>query len=174
MEQNNPFNDEKKAEPVATAASQRAPSADPAAVEDSRKPSRRGRWLAGGIAIALVFLVGFVPMWLKAGRHSDERDVAQRTVKLLQLEGLAAAAALDARRGDYESARQAASEFFTSLRADLDLGPRSFLSATQQTALKPLLAQRDNLITLLARSDPASAERLTEVYLACRKSLRGG
>ena len=31
-----------------------------------------------------------------------------------------------------------------------------------------------HLITLLDRNDPASVERLTEVYLACRKSLRGG
>jgi len=174
MEQKNPFNDEKETQPVTTATAQREPSEEPAGIKASERTSHRGRWLAGGIAIVLVFLAGFVPMWLQAGRKADERDAAQRQVKVLSLESLAAAAAVDARRGEYESARQAASQFFTTLRADLDLGPRSFLSAAQQAALKPLLTQRDSLITLLARSDPAAAERLTEVYLACRKSLRSG
>jgi len=173
MEQN-PFNDEHQ-EPAAVDATPtpKAP-AKPKTIDAAENASRRRRRLTGGIAVMLVFLAGFIPMWLKAGRHAGERDAALRAVKFLQLESLAAAAAVDARRGEYESARQSASHFFTALRTDLDLGPRSFLSAAQQAALRPLLAHRDSLITLLARSDPASAERLTEVYLACRKSLRSG
>jgi hypothetical protein len=34
-----------------------------------------------------------------------------------------------------------------------------------------LLAQRDDLITLLARGDPASAERLAAAYVQFRKTL---
>jgi hypothetical protein len=33
------------------------------------------------------------------------------------------------------------------------------------------LAQRDELITLLARSDPASADRLTNLYVAYEKAM---
>jgi hypothetical protein len=143
-------------------------------LEPSERMALRRYWWVGAIAVVLAFGLGFVPMWLKAGRHASERDSAQRQVRLLQFEVWAAAAAGDARRGEYELARQAASQFFTVLREEVDLGPGSSLSSAQQDALKPLLTQRDNLITLLARNDPASGERLTEVYLACRKSLRGG
>jgi hypothetical protein len=33
--------------------------------------------------------------------------------------------------------------------------------------------QRDDLITLLARSDPAAADRLTELYMSFRKAMGG-
>jgi hypothetical protein len=32
---------------------------------------------------------------------------------------------------------------------------------------------RDNLITLLARSDPASADRLSDLYLSYQKAMGG-
>jgi hypothetical protein len=166
----NPFTGMKETDQTADAIDTMAGKSPAEAPE---KAARR-RWLAGVMVIALVFGLGFVPMWLKAGRHANERDLARRAVRLLQLESVAAAAALDARRGVYEAARQSASWFFTALRAELDAGSKSSLSAAQQDALMPLLAHRDALITLLARSDPASAERLTEVYLACRKAVRGG
>jgi len=173
MEQN-PFNDENKTRSAPDATRAHEVSDKPASSEGAEKPAQTRRWLVGVIVVGLVFLTGFLPMWLKAGRHANERDTAQREVKLLQLENLAAAASVDARRGEYESARQAASQLFTALRAELDSGPRSALSVAQQDTLKSLLADRDHLITLLARSDPASAERLTEIYLTCRKALRRG
>jgi hypothetical protein len=44
-------------------------------------------------------------------------------------------------------------------------------SQQQRDALLPLLAPRDELITLLARSDPASADRLSNLYVVVRKVL---
>jgi hypothetical protein len=68
--------------------------------------------------------------------------------------------------------RQASSEFFTSLREQVDLeSKRSDLTAEQREGLRPLLNQRDDLITLLARSDPTSADRLAEIYLSFRKAM---
>jgi hypothetical protein len=166
----NEFSDVKKARPETGAAQREHPDRH----ETSEKMAHSRRWLVDIIAVALAFGLGFLPMWLKAGRHASQRDSVQRQVRLLQFEVWAAGAASDARRGEYELARQAASQFFTVLRQEFDLGPGSSLSLAQQDALKPTLTQRDNLITLLARNDPASAERLTEVYLACRKSLRSG
>ncbi len=34
-----------------------------------------------------------------------------------------------------------------------------------------MLARRDDAITLLARSDPASADLLSDLYVSCRKAL---
>jgi hypothetical protein len=39
-------------------------------------------------------------------------------------------------------------------------------------SVQPMFSQRDELITLLARNDPASADRLSGLDLAFRKALR--
>jgi hypothetical protein len=129
-----------------------------------------------GIYAALMlvaFLVGFVPMWLKARESGNNLAATERTLGLAQMQNNLASAVIDARRGDYEPARQTASQFYTSLRADLDKGDASSLSEAQRTAAQALFAGRDEIITLLARSDPASADRLSDVYAAYRKIMNG-
>lgn len=133
--------------------------------------SAQRRWFLAFLFLAVAFMTGLLPMWRKTAQLSRKVDVIERDRAALQLENLAGAAAIDARRGDYETARQAASQFFTQLRSELDAGATSLLSQSERDALGKLLDQRDDLITLLARSDPASAERLTSLYLECRKGL---
>lgn len=124
---------------------------------------------------AIIFLLGFVPMWLKARERARQNDqvrgqLEQQSQQLRKNDLLIALAnaALDARRGEYESARMAAASFFTTLNAETT-SPTGILTAAQREAVQTLLAQRDDLITLLARSDPAAAERLSAVYVAFRK-----
>lgn len=127
-----------------------------------------------GIYAALMlvaFLVGFVPMWLKARESGNNLATTQRTLALAQMQNNLASAVIDARRGEYEPARQAASQFYTSLQADIGKSDDSGLSEAQRTAAQGLFAGRDEIITLLARSDPASADRLSDVYLAYRKIM---
>lgn len=118
-----------------------------------------------------VFLLGFLPMWLTARARADERDEARRQLRLSQTENRLASAALDARRGEYEQARNAASDFFTSLRAEIDRTQDRALTAQQVERAHAALTTRDDVITLLARSDPASADRLADLYVAYRKAL---
>ncbi|MBD0373922.1 MAG: hypothetical protein ICV60_24140 [Pyrinomonadaceae bacterium] len=120
-----------------------------------------------GIIVA-VFLLGLVPMWLKAREYAGQRDAAQRELRLSQLENSLSESTIDARRGEYEPARQMASDFFTSLRTQMDKGEASDLTGAQRESLKGLLAERDETITLLARSDPAAADRLSDLYIAFR------
>lgn len=115
------------------------------------------------------FLLGFIPMWIVAQSRANERDAVHQTLRLAQLENELAAAGIQARRGDYEPAREAASTFYTNLRAEVDRSPSAF-TASQREMLPPLLAQRDQLITLLARADPAAADRLAEAYIAYRQT----
>jgi len=131
--------------------------------------------LIGAVA---VFLAGFAPMWLKSREQAARSDavlaqvtVIERDRNLARLETSIAAGALDARRGEYEAARQYTSQFFQSLQDEMDRGIRSDLTTAQRQELRSLLDMRDDLITLLARSDPACAERLMEVYLTARKAL---
>jgi hypothetical protein len=125
-------------------------------------------YLGGAIAI---FLLGFLPMWLEASANASQRDAAQRELRLSQMHGTLASAVIDARRGEYEPARQTVSDFFTTLRTQIDAGESSTLTAPQREGIAPLLARRDDLITLLARGDPASAEQLSEIYVSYRKAI---
>lgn len=131
------------------------------------RPQRLGVYAA---AILVAFLIGFVPMWLRARTRANERDAAQQALRFMQAENTLASAAIYARRGDYEPAREATSTFYTNLRAELDR-PQSALSASQHDMLQPLLVQRDQMITLLARADPAVAERLADAYLSYRRAM---
>jgi hypothetical protein len=124
----------------------------------------------GGILL-LAFLIGFVPMWLKARGYAAELAIARHELSVTRLQNTLASATIDARRGEYEPARQAVSNFFTSLRAEADKGSDSALTDPQKQSLQPLLAGRDEIITLLARSDPASADRLSDLYASYGKVM---
>lgn len=146
--------------------------------EDVRpQPAKSSNFLQRiGIYAALMlvaFLVGFVPMWLKARESGNNLAKTERTLALAQMQNNLASAVIDARRGDYEPARQAVSQFYTSLQADIDKADASGLNEAQRTAAQGLFAGRDEVITLLARSDPASADRLSDVYAAYRKIMAG-
>ena len=119
------------------------------------------------------FLLGFVPMWLQARASAARLADAERRLTLVGMQGDLASAAIDARRGDYEPARQSVSQFFTSLRAEIDKGDTSYFTQAQRAGVQPLFDGRDEVITLLARSDPASADRLSDLYVAYRKAVGG-
>ena len=120
------------------------------------------------------FLLGFVPTWFKAARAIEQRDAAQRAVRLGQLQQKLAAAVIDVQRGQYEPARQLTSDFYTNLRRQIDADSGYLFTASQRDSLKSLLAQRDEVITLLARSDPAAMDRLFNVYATYYKLADNG
>lgn len=92
------------------------------------------------VALLLVaFLAGFVWMGLKF-READRQS------SLSKMQNSLASAAIDARRGDFETARLAASDFFTSLRAETDKGVGSTLSQAQKDGAQPLFVQQDQTI----------------------------
>ena len=120
--------------------------------------------------LLVVFLLGFVPMWLKARAANSSLIETEHQLILLRMQSNLASAVIDARRGDYEPARQAASQFFTTLRAEIDKWDTSNFTQAQRQSMQPLFAGRDEIITLLARSDPASADRLSDLYVAYVRS----
>ena len=123
--------------------------------------------------LLVVFLLGLVPMWMKARTRTQERDAAQASLRLSTLQNSLASAAIDARRGEYEPARQATSDFYTNLRVEIERGKDSaFTEAQQQTLRSIFLDVRDDTITLLARGDPASADRLADLHAKYRQALR--
>ena len=138
---------------------------------NSRSHLMRRVILYGDLLVA-AFLLGFVPMWLKLRECSIGFPETKRQLSLARIQNSLASAVIAVRRSDYEPARQAASDFFTSLRAEISAGANSALSQAQREGVQPLFAQRDELITLLARDDAASADRLSDLYVSYSKIMR--
>src|SRR5690606_38338115 len=115
-----------------------------------------------------LFLLGLVPMAFKAGSSARELGAVQGELHGAHMQLRLASAVIDAGRGEYEAARLAAVDFFTDLCAELRRGDGASVPPEQRNAFRPILEQRDELITLLARGDPASAQRLTELYVNYR------
>lgn len=135
-------------------------------------PSRgRQRFIIYAGILLVAFLLGFVPMWLKARTAINTLMKTEQRLFLASIQNDLASAVIDARRGDYEPARQAVSRFFNSSREEIDKGSIASYTQAQRQAIQPLFAGRDELITLLARSDPASADRLSDLFVAYRKIM---
>lgn len=138
---------------------------------DRRKDVPLGkRLLVYAVILVIGVLLGLVPMWLNAHRIAKELEATKAELQRTQMRSALSSAAVDARRGDYEPARKAMSDFFTALSTELDRGEDSTLEQAQKEAVRPLLAQRDEIITLLARNDPAAADRLSDLDSSYRKA----
>jgi hypothetical protein len=121
------------------------------------------------LALLLVaFLLGFVPMWLKSRECSSSLAEAERQLSLARMENSLTSAVIDAGRGDYETARQHASDFFTFLRTETSKGVESGLAQAEIAGLQPLLTRRDEIVTTLARADATSADLLSDLYVSYR------
>src|SRR5688500_20306276 len=78
------------------------------------------------------FLLGFLPMWFKSSGAIEQRDAAQRGVRLAQLKDTLAAAVIDVQRGQYEPARQLTSDFYTNLRREIEIDTGSLFAPEQR------------------------------------------
>ena len=119
------------------------------------------------LGLVIAFLLGFAPQWWSKKQVQQDLNTTQRQLQISRWRGVLGSAAIDARRGEYELARQATSKFFTEARADLD-GGNSVFTEVQQAQMKTVMAPRDEVITLLSRNDPASLDKLTDLFLAYR------
>jgi flagellar basal body-associated protein FliL len=140
-------------------------------VEGKPADDRKKRILIYAIVIISVFLLGLVPMGIVAYNRASERDEARRELRLCSIQAMLASAAVDARMGNYEPARQSASNFFTELRTELDKGRVSAFNQSQRDGMASMLNSRDEVITLLARNDPASADRLGALFIAYKRAV---
>ena len=123
------------------------------------------------LVLVAAYLIGFVPTQLKLRDETTLRVLSQHALTATKIVKDLGSATIDARRGEYEAARQEASAFFTEAVFELDQRDKSALTQQQRDALTPLLTSRDELITLLARGHPTSADRLSALYVAVRKAL---
>ena len=121
--------------------------------------------IAAGIALT-AFLLGFVPQWSRANGLRDRLDatrqevaVARHDLRMARVEGQIGAALAEAQRSNYEQARQRMTEVYAELQA---VAPA--LRGAHRNEVDAILAQRDEMVTLLARAAPESRERVMLVY----------
>lgn len=135
---------------------------------------RSGKMKKFGIYAAIlliVFLLGFVPMWLQKREAANLQKATQRQLDRTEIKGLLTTAIVEARRGEYESARQMTSDFYTRLRAQIDDTNGVTYSSDERGKLNAVFADRDATITMLAQRDPASSEKLTQMYIAYQTAV---
>ena len=126
------------------------------------------RWFLTALGVA--FLIGLIPMWILAHGRATQADHNAQQVVILRLQTQIASGAMYAKRGEYEPARKAASDFFTNLSYLVSSG--EILTDAERNTARQILAQRDDVITLLARNDPAGADRLFGLEYQLTQALK--
>ncbi len=118
---------------------------------------RRNRWILAVALLVVAFLLGFVPQYLNNARASvdlqarDQQIVQlQRQATLSRLRDLASLLYLETTRKNYGIASQRASALFDLIRATINDGP----DAALKDGLATTLAQRDEIVSKLAKPDP--------------------
>ena len=134
-------------------------------------PARSGsRWMLYlGIAIVLVFIAAMATQYVRTRGVRSELARTRTELGVATSEATLYAAVVDAQQGRYEQSRQLASRFFTGLQQRVADAP-----ADARGPLQAILDQRDGVITLLSRADPASAGALARLATQYRTLLHGG
>ena len=143
-------------------------------VEDvPREKARSRRWMIWPALILVAFLAGLLPMWWSKRSVAAELDSSKIELQRQEHLNSLSAAAVYARRGEYETARQNASKFFTDMQAEMGNAESKTLTPQLRSQLPQLISNRDDIITLLSRADPASAEKLSNLYIEYRLATGG-
>ncbi|MEN8376210.1 MAG: hypothetical protein ABFS34_12245 [Gemmatimonadota bacterium] len=143
------------------------PAAEPPAGEaESASPSQRASgamrtFLTALLVFVLGLGIGFVPQWLKARGLSDDLGVARHELEVSRLQSTLGAALAEAERGNHERARQLTSAFYVGA----DEIEEVIVDDAQRDVIAGLLAERDEVITLLSRAAPEARGRLGVMYL---------
>jgi hypothetical protein len=130
-------------------------------------PARWRQWLLVAAAVMVAFLVGTAWQFGRAERLEGRASALQRSLVTLHAESALLEALADLRAGDREAARRHTSQFFTTVQQDL-------LRVVPERAesLRSILADRDSVITVLARGDSGPSQ-LLDGLLARYRGIAG-
>lgn len=115
--------------------------------------------IAAAVLIA-VFLVGFLPQYVKANRLENELQQSRQSLAGADLRDLVGLAYLQASQKNYGLAAETASHFFSRVRE----------VASGRKAIEDLAAGRDKITAELAKGDPAVIGDLQDLFLKTRQA----
>jgi hypothetical protein len=123
--------------------------------------------LAGAVLVA-VFLIGFVPMYVKANRLDAELRSARTESAGAELRDWIALAYLQTNQKNYGLAADTTSRFFNRARELANLTQE----AGRRKALDDLLTYRDKVTSELAKGDAAALADLQDLFVKTREATR--
>jgi hypothetical protein len=127
------------------------------------------RIVVAAAALVVAFLLGFVPMYVKANRLDAELRTAQAENSRAELRDLIALAYVQASQQNYGLAASTSSRFFDRAR---ELANQT--QDASRKALDELLAFRDKVTAKLAKGDAAALADLQDLFVKTRQATATG
>ena len=124
--------------------------------------------IVAAIALVAVFLVGFVPQYVKANRLENELRQSRQENAGAQLRDLISLAYVQANQKNFGLGAETTSRFFSRVREMANQTP----DASSRKALEDLLALRDRVTAELAKGDTAAMADLQELFDKTRQATR--
>ena len=126
----------------------------------------KNRIIVAAVALLAVFLVGFIPEYVRANRLENQLQQARQSAAGAELRDLIALAYVQASQKNYGLAAETSTRFFD--RARETAGQEQ--DAGRQKALNGLLAPRDSVTAALATGDAAVMNDLQQLFLKTRQA----
>jgi hypothetical protein len=128
----------------------------------------RNKIIMTAIALVAVFLLGFVPQYIKANRLETELRQFRQEIAGAQLRDLIGLAYVQANQKNYGLAAETSSRFFSRAREMAN----QTQAASSRKALEDLLALRDKVTAELAKGDATVMGDLQELFVKTRQATR--
>jgi len=126
----------------------------------------RNKIIVAAIALVAVFLLGFVPQYVKASRLENDLRQTREAYAGADLRDLVAFAYLQANQKNYGLAAATCGQFFSRVR-EVANGAQD---AGRRKALADLLAPRDRITAELAKGDAAVVGDLQDLFTKTRSA----
>ena len=120
------------------------------------------------IALIAVFLVGFVPQYVKVNRLENELRQSRQAAAGAELRDLIGFAYVQASQKNYGLAAETSSRFFSRVREVAN----QTQDANRRKGLEDLLALRDSVTAALAKGDAAVMDDLQQLFVKARQVTR--
>jgi hypothetical protein len=123
----------------------------------------------GAIVLVIVFLVGFVPQYVKANRLESELRQARQGNASAELRELVSLAYVQTSQKNYGIAAATTTRFFNRVREVANQAP----DPDSRRALDNLLDSRDKITAELAKGDAGVMSDLQELFMKTRQATGG-
>jgi hypothetical protein len=128
----------------------------------------RNKIIMTAIALVAVFLLGFVPQYIKANRLETELRQFRQEIAGAQLRDLIGLAYVQANQKNYGLATETSSRFFSRAREMAN----QTQDASSRKTLEDLLALRDRVTAELAKGDATVMGDPQELFVKTRQATR--
>jgi len=128
----------------------------------------KNKTIVAAIALITVFLVGFVPQYVKVNRLENELRQSRQEATGAELRDLIGFAYVQASQKNYGLAAETSSRFFNRVREVAN----QTQDANRRKGLEDLLALRDSVTAALAKGDASVMGDLQQLFVKARQVAR--